>query len=171
MLLSLTGTPHVEPLLQTPFDERNASLSPDGRWIAYDSNESGQSQIYVRPFPNVANARYQISTGGGRTPLWSPTGHELFFHNRMSMMAATVQLTPGFSAGTPRKLFDASSLVLDGRFTTNGGTYRTYDVSRDGQRFLMIRENAGAGDGAAPVSMIVVQNWFEELKAKLAAGK
>jgi len=171
MLLSLTGTPHVEPLLQTPFDERNASLSPDGRWIAYDSNESGQSQIYVRPFPNVANARYQISTGGGRTPLWSPTGHELFFHNRMSMMAATVQLTPGFSAGTPRKLFDASSLVLDGRFTTNGGTYRTYDVSRDGQRFLMIRENAGAGDGAAPASMIVVQNWFEELKAKLAVGK
>ena len=170
-LLSLTGTPRVEPLLQTSFDERNASISPDGRWIAYDSNESGQSQIYVRPFPNVADARYQISTAGGRTPLWSPTGHEVFFHNRMSMMAATVQLTPGFSAGTPAKLFDAASLVLDGRFTTGGGTYRTYDVSRDGQRFLMIRENAGSSDGAAPASMIVVQNWFEEWKGKLTVAK
>ena len=91
MLLSLDGTPRVEPLLQTPFDERNAAISPDGRWMAYESNESGQSQIYVRPFPNVADARYQISTGGGRTPAWAPDGHDLFFVNRTSMMAVTVQ--------------------------------------------------------------------------------
>ena len=95
------GTPRVEPLLQTPFDERNAAISPDGRWMAYDSNESGQSQIYVRPFPNVADARYQISNGGGRTPAWAPDGHDLFFVNRTSIMAVTVQLTPTFSAGNP----------------------------------------------------------------------
>lgn len=74
MLLSLVGTPRVEPLLQTPFDERNASISPDGRWMAYESNESGQSQIYVRPFPNVADAHYQISTAGGERPRGRRTG-------------------------------------------------------------------------------------------------
>ena len=172
MLLSLDGTPRVEPLLQTPFDERNAAISPDGRWMAYESNESSQSQIYVRPFPNVADAQYLISSGGGRTPAWAPNGHDLFFVNRTSIMAVTVQLTPTFSASTPTKLFDAHSILLDGRFTTNGGTIRTYDVSRDGQRFLMIKENAGSSDGNAPLAgMIVVQNWFEELKAKVRGGK
>ena len=136
--------------------------------MAYESNESGQSQIYVRPFPNVADARYQISSGGGRTPAWAPNGHELFFVNRTSIMAVTVQLTPTFSAGNPTKLFDAPSILLDGRFIASG-THRTYDVSRDGQRFLMIKENAGSSEGnAPPASMVVVQNWFEELKAKMA---
>jgi serine/threonine-protein kinase len=171
MLLSLDGVPRVEGFLQTPFDERNAAISPDGRWMAYDSNESGQSQIYVRPFPNVADARYQISNGGGRTPAWARDGHDLFFVNRTSIMAVTVQLTPTFSAGNPAKLFDAPGLLLDARFG-NSGTNRTYDVSRDGQRFLMIKENVRSSDGnAPPASMVVVQNWFEELKAKLAAGK
>ena len=171
MLLALGGTPRLEPLLQTPFDERNAAISPDGRWMAYDSNESGQSQIYVRPFPNVADARYQISNGGGRTPVWAPDGHDLFFVNRTSIMAVTVQLTPTFSAGNPAKLFDASGILLDGRLGASS-TNRTYDVSRDSRRFLMIKENAGSGEGkAASPSMIVVQNWFEELKTKLAVGK
>jgi hypothetical protein len=119
----------------------------------------------------VADARYQISTGGGRTPAWAPDGRDLFFVNRTSMMAVTVQLTPTFSAGNPTKLFDGPSILLDGRFTATG-TLRTYDVSRDGQRFLMIKENTGSSEGSAPpASMIVVQNWFEELKAKVAAGK
>jgi serine/threonine protein kinase len=171
MLLSLAGTPRVEPLLQTPFDERNAVISPDGRWMAYESTESGQSQIYVRPFPNVADARYQISTGGGRTAAWTPDGHDLFFVNRTDIMAAAVQLSPRFSAGNPTTLFAAPSILLDGRFMSLG-THRTYDVSRDSQRFLMIKENAGSTDGnASQSSMIVVQNWFEELKAKVAAGK
>ena len=171
MLLSLAGAPRVEPLLQTPFDERNAAISPDGRWMAYESNESGRFQIYMRPFPNVADARYEISNGGGRTPVWSPTGRELFFVNRTSIMAVTVQLTPTFSPGNPTKLFDAPSIMLDGRFIATG-THRTYDISRDGQRFLMIKENAGPSERDSPLAtMIVVQNWFEELKAKMAAGK
>jgi hypothetical protein len=86
-------------------------------------------------------------------------------------MAVAVQLTPTFSAGNPMKLFDEGSILLDGRFIGTG-TQRTYDVSRDGQRFLMIKANAGSSDdNASRASMIVVQNWFEELKAKLAAGK
>jgi len=169
MLLYLDGTPRVEPLLQTPFDERNAAIAPDGRWMAYESSDSGLSQVYVRPFPNVADAQHQISTAGGRTPVWAPNGRELFFANGSSMMSATVQLTPTFSAGNPTKLFDGPPLVLDGRFI--GGTLPTFDISRDGQRFLMIRENAVSSEGNTPASMIVVQNWFEELKAKMAAGK
>jgi serine/threonine-protein kinase len=170
MLLSMQGTPRVEPLFQTPFDERNAALSPDGQWMAYESNESGQSRIYVRPFPHAAGARYEISTGGGRTPAWGPDGHELFFIDRTSIMAVTVQLTPTFSAGNPTRLFDAPSVLLDGRFVRTG-TQRTYDVSRDGH-FLMIKSDAGASDGqASPAGMIVVQNWFAELKAKMAARR
>jgi serine/threonine protein kinase/Tol biopolymer transport system component len=168
MLLPLDGTPRAEPLLQTPFDERNAAISPDGRWMAYESNESAQSQIYVRPFPNVADARHQISYGGGRTPVWDPNGHDLYFVNRTSIMAATVQLTPTFSTGKPIKLFDAPFILLDGRFIGTG-THRTFDVSPDGQRFLMIRQNAATGEhDAPPASMVVVQNWVEELKAKVA---
>ncbi len=117
----------------------------------------------MRPFPNAADALYQISTEGGRTPVWSPTGGELFFVNRTSMMATSVQLTP-FSAGTPSKLFDAHSMVLDGRFV-GVGTVRNYDISRDGKRFLMIKENGGSSeDDGTSASMIVVQNWHEELK-------
>ncbi len=166
MVLSLDGTRQVEPLLQTPFDERNAAISPDGHWMAYESNESGQSEVYVRPFPNVADARHQISNGGGRAPVWAAHGHELFFVNRSSIMSAVVQLTPVFSAGDPTILFDAPSVVLDGRFI--GSTVRVYDVSLDGQRFLTIKDNAVASEYAAPpASMIVVQNWFEELKRRV----
>ncbi len=116
MRLSLKGTARVEPLLSTPFDERDATISPDGRWMAYESNESGQSQVYVRPFPIVGTQLHQISTAGGRTPLWSPTGRELFFVDHASVLAAPVQLTPGFSAGNPTRLFDTRSFVVDGRF-------------------------------------------------------
>ena len=170
MLLILTGTPRVEPLLQTPFDERNAAISPDGDWMAYESNESGQGQIYVRPFPNVADARYQISTSGGRSPAWAPSGRELFFVNGSSMMTVPVQVAPAFSAGNPMKLFDGHSVALDGRFV-GGGTARTFDVSPDGNRFLMIKELAAGERGAPRASMIVVQNWFEELKATLAVDQ
>ena len=163
MLLPLTGAPKEQPLLQTPFDERDAAISPDGRWIVYESNQTGQAQIYVRPFPNIADALYQITSEGGRTPVWSPTGRELFFVNRTSMMVVPVQLTP-FSARTPQKLFDAPSMLLDGRFA-GVGTVRNYDIARDGKRFLMIKESDGSGaDDRASASMIVVQNWHEELK-------
>ena len=168
MLLSLQGTRRVEPLFQTPFDERNAAISPDGHWMAFESNESGQSRIYVCPFPNVTSARYEISNGGGRTPAWAPDGHELFFVDRTSVMAVTVQLTPTFSTGNPTKLFDAPSMVFDGRMIGTG-TQRTYDVSRDGQRFLMITDGGEAAGNASPAGMILVQNWFEEMKARVPA--
>ncbi len=156
MQLALSGTPHTEPLLHTNFAERNARISPDGRWVAYESNESGQEEIYVRPFPNVADGRWQISNEGGKDVAWASSGRELFYREGTSVMASSVQTSPTFEAGTPVRLFD--------------GPYRTdlsnsFDVSRDGQRFLMVKEPA-----SSPASIVVVINWFEELKKKVAAG-
>jgi serine/threonine-protein kinase len=169
MLLSLadlaTGSgARTEPLLDSSSDERNASLSPDGRWMAFESNKSGQFQVYVKPFPNVGAADYQVSNDGGRTPAWSPDGRELFFVSRSSLMAAKVQTTPVFKTGASTRLFASGSLILDARLAL-GNTGRTYDVSRDGQRFLLIKD-ASAGDPTRP-SIIVVQNWFQELQAKV----
>jgi Tol biopolymer transport system component len=161
-----TGAPRIQPLLQTPFDQRNAAISPDGRWMAYESTESARTQIYVRPFPNVADAHYQISTDGGRTPVWAANGRELFFVNGSALMAVAVQLTPTFSAGNPTTLFEGPSMLLDGR-SVGSMTGRTYDVARDG-RFLMIKKNAGSSEATAPpASMIVVQNWFTELQQRV----
>jgi serine/threonine-protein kinase len=165
-LLRLEGTPRVEAPLSTPFDERDATISPDGRWMAYESNDSGQSQIYVRPFPDVKAALHQVSRNGGRTPVWANQRSELYFINGSSIMSAAVKLAPTFSSGNPTTLFDGHGLVLDSRFV-GGGTIRTYDVSPDGERFLMIRDDAVASGDSSSRAMIVVQNWTEELKAKV----
>ena len=151
----------TQPLLQMPFDEENAEVSPDGRWLAYQSNESGQSQVYVRPFPQVDSGRWQISTMGGSRPAWARTGRELFYLDNNNLMTAVpVQTSPTFSAGNPKKVFEARYLVPNNA--------RTYDVSADGQRFLMIKSVAEARDaGAPPPSIVVVLNWFEELKQRV----
>src|SRR5262249_40201578 len=130
MTMAMDGKGRTEPLVQTQFPESNADLSPDGRWVAYQSNESGQPLVYVRPFPNANAGKWQISTSGGLKPAWSRTGREVFFVdlNAHTLMGVPVQTTPTFSAGTPVKLVDAGFF--------DGGPGRTYDVSRDGQRFL-----------------------------------
>ncbi len=165
MLLRLDGN-RLEPLLQTPFDERNGDVSPDGRWLAYESNASGRNEIYVRPFPNVNDGQYQISSGGGRTPAWARNGRELFFVNGTSLLSTRVQLAPTFRAEEPATLFTDPSLLFDMRLLTSGSTLRTYDVTGDGQRFLMIKLGVGASQNPAD-DIVVVQNWFEELKAKV----
>lgn len=155
----LGSTPRAETLLQTTFNEENGEISPDGHWLAYQSNESGQEQIYVRPFPKVDAGRWQISPAGGSRPLWARSGRELFYLDANSVLTAVpVRTTPGFSAGNPAKVFDTRYAVPQNA--------RTYDVSPDGQRFLMIKDNATAGpaSNATPASMVVVLNWFEELK-------
>ena len=123
----------AELLLSTPFNEENGEISPDGRWLAYQSNESGQDEIYVRPFPDVQAGRWQISTGGGTRPLWARHGRELYYLTGagvVRLMAVSVQ-QPGasFVAGSPQMLFE-------GPYYT-GSTGRVYDVSADGKRFLM----------------------------------
>ena len=152
-------------LLASEFVEQSAELSPDGRWMAYQSNESGDWEIFVRPFPNVTEGRQQVSTAGGRHPLWARNGEELFYLEPGTLprlMAVPVQTGSTFDRGSPQPLF-----VWDYRF---GGFSRRYDVSPDGQRFLVIKAGAdeAAGDVHAP-QIHVVLNWFEELKARVPA--
>ena len=110
--LSLKGSP--EPLLATEFDERNAEISPDGRWLAYQSNASGQHEIYVRPFPKIEDGQWLISRGGGMAPLWSPDGRELFYvAPGTRLMAVGVQTEPSFAPGNAEEVF-AGGVQRDG---------------------------------------------------------
>jgi eukaryotic-like serine/threonine-protein kinase len=159
-LLTLMPTPRVQPLLETPFDERGGIVSPDGNWLAYESNSSGRNEIYVRPFPNVNDGQWQISNGGGIQALWSHTGHELFY---IAPDGALLSV-----AVNPRGTTWASGVatrVVDGHYYTGRNVFnpRQYDVSTDDKRFLMIKEN-GAGPNAAPANLIVVQHFDEDLK-------
>lgn len=157
MALVLDGTRRVESLVQTPFNERNGIVSPDGRWLAYESDSSGRFEIYVQPFPDVKAAQWLISTDGGTRPLWMPGGQELIYvAPDGALMAVPVDARGGiWHAGTPGK-------VLEGPYLTGGSNSgRTYDVSKDGRRFLVVRRLA---DQPRP-QIIVVQNWFEELTA------
>jgi serine/threonine-protein kinase len=156
MMLSLDNG-RVTPLVQTPFAERNGDISPDGRWLAYESNESGQSEIYVRPFPNVNSERWPVSTRGGTRVRWARNSRELFYVAPPgALMSVRVERAALWTAGEPVKLFE-------GRYYYGMPPILgpTYDVSLDGQRFLMIKPTA---DMPAPASIVVVQNWLEELK-------
>jgi serine/threonine protein kinase/Tol biopolymer transport system component len=159
-LLRLDGTHQIAPLLQTPAEERNGIVSPDGRWVAYEAdNSGGRMEIYVRPFPNAASGHWQVSTTGGTKPLWARSGRELFFIGADSaLMRVPVEAaTTTWNHGAPTKL-------LEPRYFTGGGnTGRTYDISLDGQRFLMIKSPGGDSPTALP-SVIVVQHFDEELK-------
>ena len=148
----------VEPVIRTPANELTPEISPDGRWIAYDSNESGQFEIYVRPYPDTNRGRWQISTGGGRQPLWSRDGRELFYRDFSgAVMGVRVTSTPAFSSDAVTKVLDASTYPGGG----SSGSARGYDVAGDG-RFLMVK--LGQRDAGASPSIVIVQNWFEELK-------
>ena len=134
-----------------------------------ESNKTGQFQVYVKPFPNVNDAEYQVSTAGGRTPLFAPNGRELFFVSGPALMAAAVELAPTFRAGNATVVFNAPSLILDARLIGNTG--RAYEVSSDGQRFLMLKDDAAAAAQGVRPGIIVVQNWFEELKARVPVSR
>jgi serine/threonine protein kinase/Tol biopolymer transport system component len=147
--------------LQTPFTESAPRFSPDGRWLAYVSDESGRFEIYVQPYPGPGG-KWQISTEGGTEPVWNPNGRELFYRSGDKMLAVEVATQQGFTAGKPRMLFE-------GKYEPAPATFPNYDVSADGQRFLMLKLVEQAE--AAPTQMNVVLNWFEELKQKVPTGK
>jgi Tol biopolymer transport system component len=137
----------------------SAHISPDGRWIAYHSNESQRFETYVRPFPDVEGGRWQISSDGGGYPLWARSGRELFFGRESDyrLMAAPIQSGSGFNFGTPQPLFDASPYVMD--------MSRMFDVSPDGQRFLFVK--SVSSDSSVRPSIVIATNWFEEVKARV----
>jgi len=150
----------AQPFLQTAFNETAPSFSPDGHWMAYISDESGHFEVYVQPYPGPGG-KWQISTEGGTEPVWNSNGRELFYRSGRRMMAVEIATKPGFTAGKPRVLFE-------GEYLPTPGTFPNYDVSPDGQRFLMIKPSE-AGD--APEQINVVLNWFEELKRHAPPAK
>ena len=155
-----TGDSTLVPLLTSPAREISPAVSPDGRWLAYVSDESGQTEVYVRPFPEVATARWQVSSSGGTLPMWAHNGRELFYINgRQDMMSVSVQPGASFTAAQPKVLFPAAQYSLAG----NAGIY---DVSPDDKRFVMVR----AATGGQGTELVVVQNWFEELKGRVGGG-
>ena len=157
-MLSLVEDRAVKTLVATQFRERNAELSPDGNWMAYQSNASGQDQIYVRPFPAVDEGQWMISTSGGTHPLWAPDGRELFYLSDPALMAVPIQTDPSFMPGTPELLFEGDY---------RAGQGRSYDVAPDGQQFLMIKWVVPSDEGSNAPELIIVENWFEELKERV----
>ena len=159
-MVRLEGEREPEMLLDTPFHEHTGMLSPDDRWLAYVSNESGREEIYVRRFPGPGG-RVQISTEGGTEPLWSRDGRELFYRNGDRMMAVAISTEAQLAPGKPTLLFEGTYEMG----TSLGGNPGTnYDVTTDG-RFVMIRRDESAG----PTQINVVQNWFEELERLVPA--
>ena len=152
-VLPLDGDRKPRPLRQTKFEEILLALSPDGRWLAYTSTETDREEVYVQAYPGPG-ARVQVSTAGGRVPVWAAGGRDLYFRNGDKMMAAPIETKPAFKAGSPRALFE-------GRYWKAG---HDHDVSPDGQRFYFIQE------GPAPAQINVIQNWTEELKRRVPAG-
>ena len=149
----------AQPFLRTPFNETAPQFSPDGRWLAYVSDESGRFEVYVQPYPGPGG-KWQISTEGGTEPVWNRNGRELFYRSGDKMMAVDVATQPGFSVGKPQMLFQ-------GQYVPTPATFPDYDVSTDGQRFLMLKP---VEPGAAPTQINVVLNWTEELKRLVPTG-
>jgi len=153
------------PLLKTRFNEFQPRLSPDGRWMAYVSDESGRDEVYVRPFPAM-DQKWQISSEGGLEPAWARDGRELFYRTTRSpylgstLMAVGVGTARGFRADTPRRLFE-------GLYDMTPVYGQSYDVSPDGKRFVMIKLEPVK----PPTRVDLVLNWFEELKQKLRERK
>jgi hypothetical protein len=161
-VLPLKSDRQPEAIVSTRFAEAQPDISPNGRWLAYTSDESGRQEVFVRSYPEPGTL-LPISTGGANSPAWSRDGRELFFttlptpESTLSMMVVDVTTAPTFTAGKPRVLFE-------GRFRSNS-VGRQYDVAGDGSRFLMMREVERPPE--TPAQMIVVQNWLEELKQRV----
>jgi serine/threonine-protein kinase len=151
----------VTPFLNSRFEELCPEFSPDGRWIAYVSDESGRFEVYVQPFPGLGG-KWQISSKGGDLLLWSPNGKQLFYRWEDQIWAVDVQARTGFSVSKPRLLFEQPGYGW-------GYPIRSWDISLDGKRFLMVKMEERKPQ---PVTeMILVQNWFEELKRLCPTGK
>jgi Tol biopolymer transport system component len=165
MAVKVDGQHQVTPLVQTPNDERNGIVSPDGRWLAYEANDTGAFEIYVRPYRNVNSGRWQASTGVGTQPLWAHSGRELFYLASADvLMHVAVGSGPTWTATTPMKL-------LEGRTWASfpDSFSLTYDIAPDDQRFLMIK--AGGSDATGAASHFEVVQHFDEALRRLVPPK
>ena len=155
-VLPLGGDPKTakpQPFLDNRFTRAEFQFSPDGKWVAYQSNESGRNEVYVSPFPGPGG-KSQVSTDGGTQPRWNRNGRELFFRSGAKLMAVDTELAPAFRAGTPKMLFEKVS--------------SDYDVHPDGKRFLMLKPAATTTDSS---ELHIILNWFEDLRRKVPLEK
>jgi serine/threonine-protein kinase len=153
LLIATSPDSAPKSLVHTDYDNYAAVISPNGRWMAYGSNESHQDEVYVRPFPAVDSARWTISVSGGTEPMWSRSGRELFFRTRSGdMMAVPISTGTAFQAGTPAKLFTAPHLLTSER-------HHAYDISVNDQQFIMVRNSQKNVQ-----TLGVVVNWGAEIK-------
>jgi serine/threonine-protein kinase len=161
VMITMGSPSTTTPLIHSPFSEGGGMVSPDGRWIAYNSNETGRNEVYVRQFPSVDRGRWQVSVDGGVEPRWSRNSRELYFMSgggpspRLLWVVAVEG--PSFKAGKP---------TLVARLSPT--TSLAYDVGPDG-RFLTHTTAAAVAKPGAQAQIVVVQNWFEELKSRIRA--
>ncbi|MDH3270282.1 MAG: protein kinase [Gemmatimonadota bacterium] len=155
------GEDETFPVAAESYDEKALALSPSGAWIAYESTETGRDEVYVRPFPNAQDGKWQVSTNGGINPKWAHSEGELFFINgNGELVAAQVQTEAGFRVGERRTLFSMAERFLNGQ-----PNYASWDVGPDDQRFMMLQIGGAEGDGRS--KLIVVQNFFHELEQRV----
>jgi predicted Ser/Thr protein kinase len=167
-MLPLQGDRTPQPFVRAKFMEGSGRFSPDGRWVAYCSNESGRAEVYVQPWPGPG-PKIQISSEGGDDPIWSRDGKELFYRNGDQMMVVAVSTQPTFRASKPRLLWEGKySHGMSSSCGMPGTTSANYDVTGDGQRFLMVKD---LDQDAISTRIVVVLNFSEELKRLTAAGK
>jgi Tol biopolymer transport system component len=150
--VNLVGDHATHPILVNTFHNYDPSLSPDGRWVAYMSDESGRFEVYVRPYPGPGG-RWQVSENGGGEPVWSPTGREIFYRDGDRMMSATVRSQGGFEV-------TGRSLLFEGPYDQRPNRITNYDVTRDGRTFVMLQQVQGTAQ-----SVFVTLNWFDQLRA------
>jgi Tol biopolymer transport system component len=154
----------VRSVADSRFSEGSAKFSPDGQWVAYSSNESGRPQVYVQAFPGPG-PKIQVSNNGGTDPVWNRAGGELFYRTLDGMMVVSVTTAPVFRASAPRALWKGSySRGLGSSCGMPGVASSNYDVTPDGQRFLMVRDETDV-----PSTRIVVAlNWIDEVRRAAA---
>jgi serine/threonine-protein kinase len=155
----------IKPLVKTEFEEYNAEIAPSGRWLAYQSNSSGVFEVNVRPFPDIAAGLWTVSTAGGAEPVWARDGGELFYRApNGAVMRVSIAPESTWKASAPAPLFGGTSYAFSGSGDLRGALARTYDVSPDGKRFLMLKNGEAPVPTSTAPHIVVVQNWFEDLK-------
>ena len=148
----------ARPLIVGPYHEYCASIHPSGKWIAYNSNESGREEVYVRPYPNIDDGKWLVSTAGGWAARWSNDGSELFYRQAEKFIRVGVQ------ADTTFRMLD-QEVLFEGPYFNGGPWLHYYDISPIDGRFLLLREDARATE------LAVVENWFEELRRRAPVEK
>ena len=165
--MDLSEPSDARNFLERPHNDTQPSLSPDGRWLAYVSEQTGIPEVYVRPFPEGTDGIWAISNGGGTQPIWASSGREIFYlDDERNLVSALVRTAPTFALEETTVLFLAG-LFADGRTTRWTNPYsHWYDVSPDDQRFLFLRPVEPQNLSSSNLALILVENWFSELEGR-----